>query len=87
MKGRINMQKAKDAYEDENPVNESAIATAVAKLRDGILYQDDNGKLYYLEADPEAFDLGTVAVIDELTPAEKAEGVMKTEIEATARGL
>ena len=88
MKGRINLQKRNlDVYEDESPVNESVIATAVAKLSSAVLYQDDNGNFYYLEADPEAFDIGTVALIDELTPAEKAEGSIKKEIETATRGL
>ena len=48
-------------YEDGNPVNESEVATAVGKLSDAVLFQDDGGSLYFLKADPDAFELGTIA--------------------------
>jgi hypothetical protein len=74
-------------YEDGNPVDESEVATAVAKLSDAVLFQDDGGSLYFLKADPDAFELGTIARIDELAPAAEADGPLREEIGAAARGL
>jgi hypothetical protein len=74
-------------YEDGNPVDESEVATAVAKLSDAVLFQDDGGSLYFLKADPDAFELGTIARIAELAPAEEADGPLREEIGAAARGL
>lgn len=74
-------------YEDEKPVDEAEIATAVAKLSNAVLFQDDGGNLYFLKADPAAFELGTIARIEELMPAEKADGPLRKEIDAAGKGL
>ena len=74
-------------YKDEKPLNETEVATAVAKLKDAVLFQDDGGSLYFLKADPDAFELGTIARINDLVPAAEADGPLRKEIGAAARWL
>lgn len=76
-----------DIYEDGHTVKESEIATAVAKLDNAVIFQNDAKQFFFLVTDPESIDIGTIAQEKDLMPIEVAEEPLRERIEAAVRGL
>jgi hypothetical protein len=70
---------------DGASVDEREVATAFAYCDGAVVYRDDSGNLYYLIAElPEIFEIGTVARISGLEPADTADPQLKEKILAAA---
>jgi N-methylhydantoinase B/oxoprolinase/acetone carboxylase alpha subunit len=69
-------------YKDGEVLNENDIATVTAHFEDITIFQDDGGNIYYCDAEPDAFDIGTIAPIDELISIENADKELKAQIHA-----
>lgn len=64
------------------------VATAVFHTDTEVIYQDDDGKLFFLTVDdPTAFEIGTVAIVEELTPLDQADEQIKQKISEALRGV
>lgn len=62
------------------------VATAVFRTDTEVIFQDDEGQLFFLiVADPEAFEIGTAADVNELQPIQEAGEQLKTKISQAVR--
>lgn len=76
-----------EIYVDGKATDEKEVATVVAYCDDLVIFQDDQNRIFFLSAGPEAFDIGTVSSINGLTLLtesnplfEKLHEAMKGEI-------
>ncbi len=69
-----------NGYADGLPVDEKSIATVIGYTGDTVIFEDDDKNIFFLNAEPSAFEIGTVENKDNLTPIEKAGGHLKKEI-------
>ena len=67
-------------FADGKEIEEKDIATVVATVDDTVIFKDDAGGIFFLTADPEAFEVGTVAVKSSLVTIEEAEPPLKERI-------
>ena len=74
-------------YEDGKMIGESEIATAVAKVGNAVVYQNDAKDTFFLVADPDSIDIGTIALEKELMPVEEADDSLREKIDDAVRGL
>lgn len=70
-------------FEDGKVIDEKDIATAVAFLDDAVVFQDDDGTLFYLMADPSGFDIGVVEPKEGLLSADDAPEPLRRQIYAS----
>ena len=69
-------------FADGNETIENDIATVVQTGEDIIIFKDDAGDLFFLNADPIAFEIGTVAPKSGLIPIDSADDPVKKKIYA-----
>ncbi len=63
------------------------VATAVFHTDAEVIFQDDNGRLFFFSVDdPTAFELGTVATVEVLIPLDQANEQIKRKISEALRG-
>ncbi|WP_313294440.1 hypothetical protein [Faecalispora jeddahensis] len=56
-----------EIYEDGKATDEGKIATVIAHCDGLVIFQDDEDRIFFLAAEPEAFDIGTVSHTSGLT--------------------
>lgn len=62
-------------------------ATAVFHTDTEVIFQDDDGQLFFLSVDdPAAFEIGTAADVNELLPIQEADEQLKRKISEALRG-
>lgn len=63
------------------------VATAVFHTDAEVIFQDDDSRLFFLSVDdPTAFEIGTVATVEELIPLDQANEQIKRKISEALRG-
>lgn len=67
-------------FADGKETNEDDVATVVQAVDDIIIFKDDVGSLFFLNADPIAFEAGTVAAKAGLIPIDSADDPTKEKI-------
>lgn len=67
-------------FADGKETDEKDVATVIAAVDDTVIFSDDAGGIFFLTADPEAFETGTVEVKSSLIPIEEAEPSLKERI-------
>ncbi len=69
-----------NGYIDGQPSDEKSIATVIGYIDDTVIFEDDDKNIFFLNAEPSAFEIGTVERKEALTPIEKADGHLKKKI-------
>lgn len=67
-------------FADGKETDEKDVATVVASIDDTVVFMDDAGDVFFLTADSEAFEIGTVEVKSSLIPIEEAQQPLKGRI-------
>lgn len=76
-----------EEYEDGKAINEKETATVVAYCDDTVIFQDDNGGVFFLTVEtPEAFGIGTVEGISNLQLFADADQLLKEKIHEVLKG-
>lgn len=72
-------------YTDGNQTDETDVATVVSSIDNTVIFQDDGNDIFFLSADPESFETGTVEQKSALIPIESAEPQLKERIYAALK--
>ena len=76
-----------EEYEDGKAVNEKETATVVAYCDNTVIFQDDNGSIFFLTVETsEAFEIGTVEGISNLQLFADADQLLREKIYEALKG-
>lgn len=67
-------------FTDGKETSESEVATVIQVIDDAVIFKDNDGGLFFLSADPDAFEIGTVAAKSGLIPIDSADDSVKEKI-------
>jgi hypothetical protein len=72
-------------FADGKETDENEVATIVQTVENTVIFKDDAGGVFFLNADPIAFEIGTVAPKSGLIPIDSADDPTKEKILAALR--
>lgn len=75
-----------EIYVDGKATDEKEVATVVAYCDNLVIFQDDEDRIFFLSAEPEAFEIGTVSLIGVLTPLTESHPLFEKVHEAIKGG-
>lgn len=70
------------AFVDGRETEEKEVATVIRILGNTVILQDNADNIFFLDADPSAFEVGTVELRSGLTPVDEAAESLKKKIYA-----
>lgn len=76
------MKEDLSLFADGKESNEDEVATVIQTVDDSVIFKDDDDGLFFLSADPTAFEIGTVAAKSGLIPIDSADDSVKKKIYA-----
>lgn len=73
-------------FKDGTELNEDDIATVITHFESLTIFQDNGGNIYYCQAEPAAFEIGTIAPTNELISIENADEELQVKVFAAVEG-